>query len=130
MRYLHRSCQKSRKIVSIKKLASIALLLGLAASLCIAAPAFKADSYTGAARGVGGSVVVEVTFTADTIKSVRIVSQSETPTIAGTAFERVPAASVAGQTLGVDAVKGSTLTNAFTWGRIAGSGAARYATGR
>lgn len=90
---------------------AVALVL-LAASVCFAGPArFKAGSYTGSSKGMGGLVTVEVVFSADTIKSVKIVSQSETPSIAGPALERIPAAIVARQSLAVDTVSGATVSS-------------------
>lgn len=96
----------------MKRLSALMLLLLAAAGLGFAAPSrFTAGTYTGAATGIGGAVTVEVVFTADAIKSVKILSQNETPTIAGSALERLPAAIVAKQSLAVDTVAGATVSS-------------------
>ena len=66
---------------------------------------FMADSgvgadgaLTGESSGFGGPITVEVTMDGDDITSVTIVSNSETPSIAGDALEQIPAAIVEADT--------------------------------
>lgn len=79
---------------------------------------FMADSgvgadgaLTGEGSGFGGPITVEVTMDGDDITSVTIVSNSETPSIAGDALEQIPAAIVEADTADVDIVAGATYTS-------------------
>jgi fumarate reductase flavoprotein subunit len=49
--------------------------------------------------------------TENTIESVTVTAQNETPAIAGPAIEQIPAAIVANQSLVVDTVAGATVTS-------------------
>lgn len=71
---------------------------------------YTAGTYTGVGTGNGGDITVEVTFSEDTIESIDIVSESETPTIATVAYETLPDAIIEYQSLGIDTVAGATLT--------------------
>lgn len=76
--------------------------------------AYKEGTYTGSGTGRGGRLTCKVTFTADTIESVEVVQQAETPSIFARAASYVPSCIVDGQTLNVEAVSGATLsTNAI-----------------
>ena len=66
---------------------------------------------TGTANGFGGPITVSVTMDGDKITAVEIVSNSETPEIAGTALEQIPAAIVAANSPDVDIVSGATYTS-------------------
>ena len=66
---------------------------------------------TGTANGFGGPITVSVTMDGDKITAVEIVSNSETPEIAGTALEQIPAAIVAANSADVDIVSGATYTS-------------------
>ena len=66
---------------------------------------------TGTANGFGGPITVSVTMDGDKITAVEIVSNSETPEIAGTALEQIPAAIVAANSPDVDVVSGATYTS-------------------
>ncbi len=72
---------------------------------------FTAGTYTAEAAGNGGPVTVEVTFTEDTIESIVIVSQTETPGLGDVAMEKLSETIVAGQSLKVDAVSGATVSS-------------------
>jgi flavocytochrome c len=69
---------------------------------------FNPGTYQGSAPGYNGDVTVEVTVDAGRILSVKVLSQNDTPEVSGLAYERIPAAIVAGQTLAVDIVAGAT----------------------
>ena len=72
---------------------------------------FNPGTYQGSAPGFNGDVTMEVTVDAGRILGVRVVSQNDTPEISGLAYERIPAAIVAGQTLAVDIVSGATYSS-------------------
>ena len=66
---------------------------------------------TGTADGFGGPITVSVTMDGDKIAAVEVVSNSETPEIAGAALEQIPAAIVAANSPDVDVVSGATYTS-------------------
>lgn len=72
---------------------------------------FNSGTYTATAQGLGGDVVVEVTFSDDAIKSVKVTDHNETPGIGDTAIEELTSAIVEGQTTEVDVVAGATMTS-------------------
>ena len=94
----------------MKKLLSLALALCM---LCMAVPAlaYTAGEYTATGAGLNGPIEVTVTVDADKIADIKIGAHAETPGISDPAFEKVPAAIIAGQTLAVDVVTGATFTS-------------------
>lgn len=72
---------------------------------------YAAGTYTAAADGLKGDVVVEVTFTADRIESVVVKEHQETDGIGTNAIDKLPGEIVAAQSLAVDAVAGATFTS-------------------
>ena len=66
---------------------------------------------TGTAEGFAGPITVSVTMDGDTITGVTVVSNSETPAIAGGALEQIPAAIVEANSPDVDIVAGATYTS-------------------
>ena len=72
---------------------------------------YTAGTYTGKGTGMGGEVQVEVVFSADRIESVTVGEHHETAGISDPAIERLPAAIVEAQGLGVDTVTGATMTS-------------------
>ena len=66
---------------------------------------------TGTADGFMGPITVSVTMDGDAITAVEVVSNSETPEIAGGALEQIPAAIVAANSADVDIVAGATYTS-------------------
>ena len=100
----------------------LSLILVLAMVLCMtaygAAPVqatqagtYTPGTYTGVGAGKNGDITVEVTFSAEKIESIRIVSHTETPSLSDAAIEQIPAKIVESQSLGVDAVSGATYTS-------------------
>ena len=73
--------------------------------------AYKAGTYRESAKGNNGDVTLEVTFSKNAIKSIKIVSHKETPGLSDPAFAKIPEAIVKGQTLAVDTVSGATNTS-------------------
>lgn len=101
-------------------LAAVMLLTACAAPAQAPAPAqTPADSagiytpgvYTASAKGNNGDVKVEVEVSADAIVSIKVLEHQETPGISDKALSDLPAAIVAAQGLGVDAVSGATMTS-------------------
>ncbi len=75
------------------------------------AGSYTAGTYTGTAAGRNGDITVSVTFTADSITEIEVTEHQESAGIADPALERIPAAIVKSQSLGVDAVTGCTITS-------------------
>ena len=82
-----------------------------AASQFVLDSAAASGPLTGTADGFMGPITVEVTMDGDTITGVTVVSNSETPSIAGNALEQIPAAIVAANSADVDIVAGATFTS-------------------
>lgn len=76
-----------------------------------ASGAFRAGTYTAAAKGMGGDVTVEVTVTADEITDIRVTSHKETPGISDMPIKQIPAKIVETQSLAVDTIAGATITS-------------------
>ncbi len=72
---------------------------------------YQAGVYTGTADGNNGPVTVEVTFSANAIEKIEIVSQEETESIASKPLEEIPAAILEAQSTSVDTVSGATNTS-------------------
>jgi len=62
-------------------------------------------------KGMGGKVVVKVTFEGETITAIEVLEQNETAGISDPAFEKVPAAIIEAQSAEVDGVAGATMTS-------------------
>ena len=91
-----------------KAIISLALALVMALFAVSALADYTAGTYTASANGNNGPVTVEVEFNESAIVSVTVTEHGETAGISDTAFERIPAAIVDGQTLAVDTVSGAT----------------------
>ena len=74
------------------------------------APA-EGGALTGTADGFAGPITVEVTMDGDDITAVTVVSNSETPSVAGAALEQIPAAIAEADSADVDIVAGATYTS-------------------
>lgn len=72
---------------------------------------FIAGTYTGEANGIGGTIVVEVTFEENEIKDILILSHSETEGLGDTALERIKDSILEGQTLAIDSISGATISS-------------------
>ena len=94
------------------KILSALLALALCASGTALAQTYAAGTYAGTAAGRNGDITVNVTFSEDAITAIDVTAQQETAGIADPALERIPAAIVDSQSLGVDTVSGCTITSA------------------
>lgn len=72
--------------------------------------AYQAGSYTAAAKGKNGDIVVETVFDDNSIVSVTIQENAETAHIFRAVAERVPADIVENQSLNIEAVSGATIS--------------------
>lgn len=63
------------------------------------------------AGGLGGDIVVKVTFDGDAMTAIEVVSENETPEIGGKAFETLIPEVIAANSIDVDAVTGATITS-------------------
>ena len=73
--------------------------------------AYKAGTYTASAQGNNGPVELSVTFSQDAITEIAIGKHGETTGISDGAFEKIPAAIIENQSLGVDTISGATYTS-------------------
>lgn len=89
-------------------LRSAAAILAACTTVAAQGAAFTEGTYVESAQGNNGPVEVQVTFSADRIESVEILSHSETEGISDAAIERIPGAIVDAQTPNVDTVSGAT----------------------
>ena len=72
---------------------------------------YKAGTYTASAQGNNGPVELSVTFSEDAITEITIGEHAETQGLSDPAFEKIPAAIVQYQSLGVDTISGATYTS-------------------
>lgn len=72
---------------------------------------YKAGTYTAVGNGRNGPIVVQVEFTSDAIKDIKVVSHSETYNVGDVPIESYPELIVKNQSLGVDVVSGATITS-------------------
>lgn len=81
--------------------------------LCGVAATYKAGSYTGSAKGFGGTVSVKLTVDSKgKITGATVTAKDETPEIGGKAAQQLAQAIVKKGSLSVDAVSGATNTSA------------------
>lgn len=90
----------------MKKLLPLMLCTTLLLSACA-----SAQPLTGKAKGYGGELTVSVTMEGDKITAVTVTDNKETPSIAGNALEKLPAAIVEKNSTDVDIVSGATYTS-------------------
>ena len=84
------------------------------AALAHAAPVsglYKAGTYSAKAAGIGGDVIVTMTFDANKITDVVIDASKETPGIGQKSAVELKKALLAGQTAKVDSVSGASITS-------------------
>lgn len=87
-------------------------ILALVVCLVLLLSAYaSAETLTGKAKGFGGELTVAVTMDGDTITAVEILENSETPGIAGEAFEKLPTVIVESNSADVDIVAGATFSS-------------------
>ena len=96
-------------------LAAIFSAMVFAAGAVVTVPAQEAPegafTATGAAMGIDGEVIVEVTADAETIYDVSVVEQNETVGIGSVAVEDLPGAIVEANSVLVDGIAGATVTS-------------------
>lgn len=90
---------------------AVKLALDEAAGVAPAAIAFVPGTYTGTGMGCNGPIQVAVTFTADAIESIEVVSSKETDQVGNVAFPVMIEEIIGFTSTGVDTVSGSTLSS-------------------
>mgnify|MGYP003291865431 CR=1 FL=1 len=71
---------------------------------------FTPGTYTGSGKGYGGEVLVQVTFSEDSITDIKVIRQHETAHIGESALPVVASRVIDADGLGVDAVTGATYS--------------------
>lgn len=71
---------------------------------------YNPGTYQGKGMGMNGEIVLDVTFTKDSIEKIDIVSQRETPHVGTPAYDIVFADAIEANGSGFDAVSGATFT--------------------
>ncbi|HBH12117.1 MAG TPA: hypothetical protein DDX29_03200, partial [Clostridiales bacterium] len=89
----------------------IALTMTLSLAACSPAESVEPEVLTGSGEGFKGEIVVEVTKQGDTITDVKVLTNSETPSVAKEALEQIPVAIVETNSSEVDVVAGATYTS-------------------
>ena len=77
------------------------------------------NEYTAVQYGVGGAIVVKVTYDGETISAVEIVDNNETEGIGSVAIEKMPARIVEANSADVDVVAGASTTSRCIIGAVA-----------
>ena len=85
---------------------ALALVLGSGAAM-----AGEKVTATGTGQGIDGDVVVQVEADAETLYSIEVLEQNETPGIGSVAVEELPAAMVEANSIMVDDIAGATVTS-------------------
>lgn len=75
------------------------------------AGSYTEGTYTETVKGHNGDLEVEVSFDAEKITSVKVLTHTETAGISDAPIERIPEEIVLSQTLAVDTVAGATVTS-------------------
>ena len=96
-----------RKGTALFLTTAMALVLGSGATM-----AGEKVTATGAAQGIDGSVVVQVEADEQTLLSIEVLEQNETPGIGSVAVEELPGAMVDANSILVDDIAGATVTSA------------------
>ncbi len=72
---------------------------------------YNAGVYEQKIRGMGGYMIIHVTFSANAIENIEVISHTETPNIGTLAIEQVIPAMIEAQSTEVDSVSGATITS-------------------
>lgn len=96
---------------AVKEAAAAALTAAKGETVETVPIAFTAGTYTGTANGYNGAVELSVTFTADAIEEIEVVSQKETAHVGDVAFDILIEEIKAFTSTGVDSVSGATVTS-------------------
>lgn len=97
----------------MKKALSLALALIMIFALGMVSVSAEEGRVTsqGVGQGIDGDVVVEIEADANTIYSVTVLEQNETPGIGSVAVEKLPDAVVEANSIMVDGISGATVTS-------------------
>lgn len=95
----------------MKRILAASALVSLSVAGLSQAATFTPSTQTSEAQGIHGPVAVEVVFSNNAIKSVRITKQSETQGIGSVAVEQLPKKIVELQSTQIDGVTGASITS-------------------
>ena len=95
----------------MKKTAAFLLSLALTGAMGISVVSADTGTYTGVGQGIDGDVVVQVEADENTIYSIEILEQNETPGIGSVACEILPGQIVDANSILVDDIAGATVTS-------------------
>ena len=95
-----------RKGTALFLASAMALVLGSGAAM-----AGEKVTATGTGQGIDGDVVVQVEADAETLYSIEVLEQNETPGIGSVAVEELPGAMVEANSILVDDIAGATVTS-------------------
>lgn len=96
------------------KSTSKTLAATLALTLCMAtasAQSYAPGEYEATAQGFGGEVKVQAQFDESKLTAITVTGDSETPSIGGTAMEKLQAAMLESSSCEVEAISGATSTS-------------------
>lgn len=96
---------------TIKKLLIGALFLSFTGCSNNSQKNVKDGTYTGKAKGYGGDIIVDVTFSSGTISAIDVKSSSETKTWGDSALNTIPKYIMNAQSIQTDVVTGATVTS-------------------
>ena len=95
----------------MKKTAAFFLALALTGAMGLSVVSADTGTYTGVGQGIDGDVVVQVEADENTIYSIEILEQNETPGIGSVACEILPGQIVDANSILVDDIAGATVTS-------------------
>ncbi len=96
----------------MKKLLALLLVVSMVAALgCVSVYADGKVTAVGAGMGIDGPVVVEIEADANTLYSVVVTEQNETPGLGAVAAEMLPAQIVSANSIAIDGIAGATVTS-------------------
>ncbi|GHV92175.1 hypothetical protein AGMMS50268_26780 [Spirochaetia bacterium] len=95
----------------LSKILAAAMALGILGCASTGKIRFTPGTYQGSAPGFKGPITLKVTVDSGRILDIQVIEQNDTPEVSGQAYQRIPQAIVAGQTLAVDTVSGATVSS-------------------
>lgn len=97
---------------TMKLLTAVILVVSLMLTTCVAlAQTYQPGTYVGGAQGFGGEVAVEIEVDEESILSVKVTGEGETPEVGGAAVDPLAAQILEAQGAEIDGVAGATMTS-------------------
>ncbi|MPW25655.1 flavocytochrome c [Alkalibaculum sp. M08DMB] len=98
-----------KKLLTLMLITTLISLVGC--STTTKENSYTADTYTGTGIGMKGPILMDVTFSEDSITNITVNSSLETAYLADPAFENIPKAIIENQSLDIDTITGATMTS-------------------